>query len=77
MLMDKIGLPHDLQVRIVEILRSTRPYAYCDSCLALALQADVEAARHAALHLAGSPLFNRKFGICGACGQAVDLTYRR
>jgi hypothetical protein len=77
MLTDKIGRPHDLQVRIAEILRSTQPYAYCDSCLASALHAGVEAGRHAALQVAGWSRFSRKFGICCAWGQAGAVTYRR
>jgi hypothetical protein len=77
MLSNKIGRPHDLQARIAEILRSTQPYAYGDSCLALALHAGVEAARHAARQLAGRSRSNRKFGICCASDQAVDLTDRR
>jgi hypothetical protein len=77
MLADKIGRPHDLQVGIAEMLLTAHPYTSCDSCLALACHAGVEAARHAALQLARGFLFNRKFGVGCACGHAVELTCRR
>ena len=69
---------HDaLGAHFRDVLTRDRPYAYCDSCLALRLEVSLNEARHAALTLARSDGFMRKMRECGGCCRSLEITCLR
>ncbi len=65
------------EIRILERLITTG-HAWCDDCLAAALELDAEATHAAALRLVTtSLLFSRWAGRCPQCRRAGDVTGQR
>ena len=68
------GSEHDaLSAHFRDVLTKDRPYAYCDSCLALRFEVSLDEARRAALTLAHADGFMRKRQECGGCGRSLEI----
>ncbi|MBI2219173.1 MAG: hypothetical protein HYU51_17975 [Candidatus Rokubacteria bacterium] len=67
-----------LEDRVVHVLHSDRPHAYCDGCLALRVHATLEEARRAAERVAAEAAsFDRRLRACHGCGRTLQLTCLR
>jgi hypothetical protein len=56
------------------LLEQQRPFAYCDSCLALYLAISLAESRAAALAVASEPAFARMLAQCYTCRRTTELT---
>ena len=67
-------IPDDLTARMIRLLRSEHPFAYCDECLAALLLVPPESAAAVSLRLAGdTERFQRIGRLCYRCRRTVDV----
>jgi hypothetical protein len=64
----------DLTRRLPAFIRKNGPYAYCDACLALRLQASLSELLAALATLREDDEFERRRRACYGCGRTLELT---
>jgi hypothetical protein len=69
--------PQDLAGELAVLITSIKPFALCDSCIALDVHVSHAEARDAAVSVAMSDAFERKLQRCHRCGRTVEATSLR
>lgn len=74
-----VGGGEDLRRRALAYIRKTAPFAYCDACLALRLEASLTemAAALAELATNGDAVLARRRRSCYGCGRVLELAALR
>jgi hypothetical protein len=74
-----VGGGEDLRRRALAYIRKTAPFAYCDACLALRLEASLTemAAALAKLTTNGDSVLARRRRSCYGCGRVLELAALR
>jgi hypothetical protein len=71
-----LGQREDLAHRALAFIRKAAPFAYCDACLALRLEASLAEIGEAFARLAadGDRELERRLRACYGCGRTVQIT---
>jgi hypothetical protein len=67
----------DLFGELAVLIASIKPYALCDSCIALDVHVSHAEARDAAVSAATGEAFERTLRACHRCGRTVEATAAR
>jgi hypothetical protein len=65
---------NDVRGRVLAFLRKSAPYAYCDACLALRLDASLSEIATVLTALVGDGECERRRRACYGCGRTLELT---
>jgi len=69
--------PDDLMEGLAGLITSIKPFALCDSCIALDVHVSHAQAHDAAVSAAIGDAFERRVQTCHRCGRTVEVTCAR
>jgi len=74
-----VGGSEDLRGRVLALIRTSAPFAYCDACLALRLARSLAEMAAVLAELVGEaePVLARRRRACYGCGRTLELSALR
>jgi hypothetical protein len=69
-----MGGPDHLRDRVLQFMSKAAPFAYCDACLAVRVEAEVALLGPVLAAVVSEGRCERRLRVCYGCGRTLELT---